>query len=1156
MRIPALLVGLFAAPALAYVPGSGTLYTASFNTTLDADWEQGNGVGTSPWTLTLDGTDKVLYADGFGPFPNSATRHWARHFVHPVTATTFSAAFEYRAELGTSYLFDLEVEQRAPVPRKYRLRVDAAGALSLWRTEVGTFAVRASTAAGAIPANQKRWIRLAVEADPSGHPRVRARVWSGSASSEPATWTLEFLDDADTLQRVHRFELSADGPRGIETWIDDLDLWGDVGSGVASSVKTIYVMELSHLDVGFTAPPDTIEAFAKSHLDQVLDNLDADPSYRWTIEEGWWLDRFWERSTDAHRQRMLDALHGGRLKLAAGYASLHTTIAGHEELTRNLYWSSEFAREHGVPLRTWITDDVPGSTFALPELLARSGVDYYVGGMNTPFGGRLTAPDHGDRPFWWVGPDGSRVLSWITFDAYAEAFDWGFSFFDTLADVYTKTAKKLPEQEEAGYPWPELLLMRGFDNSYQGFKVRDLVEQWNATYATPKFALATPDGFLDMMRAKYGDAAFPEFHGDFGAAWSNSHAESPHATARVRDAHRSARAAELLHAAGEGVDGAPSPTASFDLLYRDMLQEDEHSGAGAWPGTFTPEETNRNNTIHLAYATDARDEGAALLDSGVDRALAELPVSGDAIVVVNPLVRARAAWARATVPAAIFSGDFRLVPRGGSEIPYQRFDATSEILFRADLPAAGYRVYDLVSGTPTAVPSGFLLASPTELENDALHVVVDPSDGSLQSVYDKIRGVELVDPASTLPFNGLASALKADIDFGGTPATVAPSGASTSLEESGPLRAEIRAARTGTPHVESRYRLYRGDDRLEIENVLDRALVPYVPYAQSYRAYVVAWPFAISSFAIRSETTTRFLDPVADSFARTSFFDWHNVEHVLAFHDGSAGVEVATDAVSSYHFEQLTNLAAASWSNTSALLFPRMLDAADECQFEGGSVGPCVTEPGTPGTLRYVSRVRSTGPVFDPVEASRFGFEALEPLPTRTLAHRPGNLPDASASFFRVDAPSVLLYTVKPAHVGEGLVFRMTELSGTPVVARIDSDVFVLSAAERVEQDEEGGVPLGQDGDGFLVPLGAYETATVRATASPGWEPILLRADKDGPSGSVRLTWTGGNAPFTLLRSEEPTLTLSPQTLQDEDPATTHDDPVLADGATYFYLVK
>ena len=224
-------------------------------------------------------------------------------------------------------------------------------------------------------------------------------------------------------------------------------------------------------------------------------------------------------------------------------------VAGHEQLTRALYWSSVFARDHGVPLRTWITDDVPGSTFALPELLARSGIDYFVGGMNTTFGGRVTAPGHADRPFWWVGPDGSRVLSWITFDSYAEAFQYGFSFFDNLAAMFDKLAAKLPEQDEAGYPWPELLLLRGFDNHYQGFHARNLIDQWNATYATPRFELTTVEEFLDMMRSKYGDAAFPEFSGDFGAAWSASHAGAQHTNDRVRQSHREGRAAELGAAA-------------------------------------------------------------------------------------------------------------------------------------------------------------------------------------------------------------------------------------------------------------------------------------------------------------------------------------------------------------------------------------------------------------------------------------------------------------------------------------------------------------------------------------------------------------------------------------------------------------------------------
>ncbi len=603
-----------APPARAYTPGSGTIYSANFNGVLDADWEQGNGLGQpSPWTQVLDGADKVLYADGFGPFPFSPTKHWARHFLHPVNATTFSIALEYRAELGSTYAFDLEIQQRAPALLKYRLRVDASGALSLWRTENGAYLQKVSTGAGLIPVNQKRWIRFAIEADASGHPRVRARVWSGGATAEPSNWTLEFLDDLDTLARVHRFELTADGPKGIETWIDDLDAFGDGSSGVVSSVTTIHLMELSHLDIGFTEPPDQIEAFAKTHLDQVLDNLDADLGYRWTIESGWWLDRWWDQSTDPERQRMADHLLEGRLKLAAGYANLHTTTAGQEELTRNVYFSSRMARRYGFPLRTWITDDVPGTSFAVPEILARAGIDYFVGGMNTPFGGRLKVPDHSKRPFWWVGPDGSRVLAWFTFDAYAEAFDYGFSFFDTLGDLYAKLGKKLPEQEEVGYPYAQLLLMRGFDNHYQGFHVRDLVNQWNATYSTPRFVLSTAEEFLDLIRANYGDASFPAYSGDYGAAWSSSHANAQHTETWVRQAHREGRAAEALLAAGSGLDGRPVPTSQVDFMYRRMLEVDEHSGAGGWPGYFTQEEMDRNNRIHLGYAVDARDTASSLL---------------------------------------------------------------------------------------------------------------------------------------------------------------------------------------------------------------------------------------------------------------------------------------------------------------------------------------------------------------------------------------------------------------------------------------------------------------------------------------------------------------------------------------------------------------
>ena len=1150
--IPAALPGA----VLAYTPGTGTLLTEAFEAPLSDDWEMNNGNPTSPWKQVVDGSDKSLHANGNGPFPGAATKTWTRRFTHPVPADTWSIAFEYRTEFGTNYYFDLEVQQRAPALRKYRLRISAQGAVSLWRTEGGVLVQKVSSANGLIPANTKRWIRLAIEPGPAGQRWVRARIWATSASSEPGGWTLETLDDTTQLQRVHRFELTTDGPRGVKTWIDDLDVWGSSTVGVDSSIRTIYLMELSHLDIGFTEPPDTVEAFYKSSIDQVLANLAADPDYRWTIESGWQLDRWWERSTEAERANLATWLLSGRLSLAAGYANLHTTIAGPEELARSIYWSSRFARQHGARARTWITDDVPGSTYALPELLQRAGIEYYVGGMNTPFGGRVNHPHHGERPFWWVGPDGSRVLSWITFDSYAEAFNYGFSFFDTFPILYDHLGRELPAQEEAGYPWPELLLMRGFDNHYQGFHSRDLVDQWNATYQNPRFVLATPEEFFDMMLATHGAAAFPSFTGDFGAAWAPSQALAQHTEEWVRQAHRQGREAEALHAAGSVVDSQPPPVSQFDYLYRRELEVDEHSGGGGWPGYFTPEEMQRNNEIHLGYATAARDTAAALLSGGLDRALSEVPVPGNAVAAVNGLGRSRDGWVRLTLPAALYASAFRVIDRGTAvEVPFQRFDATAEILFRATaVPAFGYRLFDLQPGTPAATPTGMLTVTATTLENDFYRLVISPTDGALTSYYDKIRAKELIDPASTYRFNRLASSTKSQADGAAAPTVEAVASAATAVDSAGPLLGAVRVTRTGTPHTETIYRLYRNEDRVEIENAFDRALAPFVNAATSWRGYYVTFPFDIHNFNLRTDTTTRFLDPFSDGFDRTGqgYFDWHNTEHALAFWDANRGVIASSDSVGTHHFETLSTLTSAAWSRTNALLLPRMLDKGDTYQYEDGSTGTYTIEPGTSSLFRYRHHFRSIGPAFDPVGASRFGTEALTLLEARLLSRRPGNLPSTAASFFSVDLPGAWLYTIKGADDGNGTVLRLIDLSGGASTARITSGTFTITSASRLEADEEAGTPLSLDGNAVVVPLEAYETATVRLTASRSWSPITIHADRN--PAAVHLTWSGGVTPFTVRRALDPAFTSGVTTVVDEQPVTAADDPVLTDGQSWFYL--
>ena|GEM_PF-3387778 len=1152
---------LFGAPTwvCAYDPGSGTLYSDGFEGELDPDWERGNGFGSpSPWTQAQDGSDTSFLADGLGPWAGSPTRHWARHYLHPVRATSFSLAFEYRSELGASYVFDLEVEQRAPTLRKIRMRIDGDGNLSLWRSENGVLVNVAATGSGFIPPNARRWIRLAIEDDLAGGSWLRVRVWGGSATLEPSNWNLEYLDSANTLVRVHRFEIIADGPKGIDTYIDDLDAFGDAGAGADSTVKKIYVMEMSHLDIGFTEPPDDIEIFARTHLDSVLQNLDLVPEYRWMIETGWWFDRWWETADDGRRNAMLSHLKSGRLSLAASYVNLHTTKVGYEELSRSVYWSSRMAAKYDFPLRTFITDDVPGSTFALPELLARSGIEFFVGGMNTSFGGRVIAPGQGDRPFWWEGPDGSRVLAWTTFDSYAEGFQWGFSFFDKLEDLYDKLGRELPKIEESGYPFPEMLLMRGFDNHYQDLHVRNLVDQWNATYETPVFVLATPEEFFDFMLATYGADSFPVYSGDYGAAWSGSNAGPAHTQRRVRSAHRDARSAEALLAAASILDAREYPHGSVDRMYRRMLESDEHTGAGGWPGYFTPEEMQRNNEIHLSFATEAADTASALLSDGLDRMVEDLSAVGDAIVVYNTLGRARTTPVRQVLPQELFDRIFRIIDRrSGEEVLFQKDSATLEVLFIAqDLPSMGYAVFDVVDGEPGVQGAGVLDIGETYLENDFYRLDVDPQTGAVTGIFDKARGRELIDLNSTYAFNELASNVKQEYDAQSPPVALPPSNATTAVSSSGPIMVELKISRQGSAHTESRYRLYRGIDRVEIVNVLSKDEMPYVPYAVGTRAYTVTMPFDTHDFEIRSESTTRFLDPVKDSFARSTVFDWHNVEHTLAFWDGNGGVLYAVDNAVAHHFENLSSLTSPSYSNSDALVLTRMKDRADEYEFEDGSIGPYEIEPGTSPFYEFSHHIRGTSSGFDPLQASAFGFGALTTAHSRLLQYQPGNLPDAVASSFYLDTDGVLLYTLKRARSDQGLVLRLMEMEGQARDVQIGSDLFEIVGAEHVEQDEEGGAPLPIVNEKVSLSLGAYETATLRLDLRTAWLPITLLVDKMIASQTVELQWSGGNSPYTLYRAKNPQMTEERTVLQDEGPETVHSDVVLDDGMVYFYLVR
>ncbi len=1146
---------LFSSEVRAYDPGTGNVFSENFSSMDDEGWDNGLRGTASQWMFGFLNGTPAYSADGI-PDSGKPSLHGASHFLQPSQATAFSIAFCLHADGGSGFYFYIDLEQRACEKRFYRLMIKEDGSLELWGKEASSSnpVYLAGIAANQFRFHKDQWVRFAIEG--TDYPIVKARVWSRKPDAEPSSWDLEYEDTAHILERVSQMTIATDGPSNKMTYIDDIDAYGDTSRGVPSSITTIYLMELSHLDIGFTKPPDEIETFSKIHLDQVVANVKSNPGYVWNIESVWFLERWMERSTSTQIEEMLDLIRQGRIAVMGGYANLQSHGNGYEELVRTLYPGLRLGKEHSFDIRSYVQDDVPGNNYAIPEILSKSGLEFYIGGMNCSFGGKTNHPSHAERPFYWVGADGSKALSWITFDGYAEAFSYGFSFFDNFSNLFAKLGEKLPEQEELCYPYDTLLLMRGFDNHYQGLHAKNLVDQWNATYETPVFILCHPGEFFDTMIAKYGAETFPEFYGDWGNAWGTGGPIQAHATANNRKAHRIGRAGEAFASISDAYGFETYPVSDVRFMYRKMLEYDEHSGGGAgWPGYFTPEETDRNNRIHQWYAQDARDTAEQILNDSLDSIGANISIDQDAIVVFNPLGWERTGWVQNSLPPEVYNGTFKLIDaKTGSEILYQRFDDTFEILFLTeDVPSLGYKTYNLESGTPDPPSTGLLQVTNNTLENDFYLITVDSSDGSISSIYDKVQDRELVNSSSNFKFNGAAYTYHLTHFFGGDSTPDTPSGASVAIHLDGPLAASLLVTRSDTPQVESEVKLYRSHNLIEIRNVFDRDLMPYVDYDSHSMIWAATFPFDIHDFEFRTETTAKFLNPPSDQFDRASLFPNHVVEHSIAFWDSSVGILSSSPETSCEDFERMANTAL-TFPTTDATLFHRVKVKSDETQFADDSIGPYEAEPDTSPQYEIFHYFRADAPAFQDSESMRFGAETCDMMPSKYLSSQSGSLSQAEKSFFSVDSGNVFLYTVKKSEDESGYILRMLELDGLSTTIYIDSSL-ILSNPLKVNFFEEGGEPLTLEQGRVVYALSPYETVTIKVnTEVPA--PVDLGVSKDYENDAIHLNWSGGKIPFTVKRSLTPDFSNYETLASDVYDNNYHDLGSLSGGVSYYYKVE
>jgi hypothetical protein len=627
------------------------------------------------------------------------------------------------------------------------------------------------------------------------------------------------------------------------------------------AARAFHLVPHSHVDIGYSDPQPEVERKQWQNLRDALalfgktKGLPVEARFRWEAEGLWAVESFLDQATETERRDVAEAVTRGDLELPANLTNVLTGLCHPEELAHWTDAARRLKRRYGIEASpVAMHSDVPGLAWPTVTALAQAGVRYFSSGPNyvpsflPDRGDRIgsTLVEHGDRPFWWVSPSGrERLLMWVA--------GRGYSWFhggslgragDVAARGILDYARELADQ---AYPY-EMVQVRytvGGDNGPVDPELPGFVAAWNERYETPRLVIDSARGLFEAFERRYG-ATLPERRGDLTPYWEDGAISSAGEEILARAAARRLMQAEALWAM---TDPARFPRDQAEEAWRQLLLWHEHT----WGAAASISEPDRPDVVSQweykrAFAVEADRRSRRLLEEAAGRR--QPPVDDAAATdVVNTLSRPRGGLV--LLPAERAHAGDRVTGDGG-RAPSQRLADGSLAVAVAEVPALGTRTLRVAAGRPEP-PAGRAVASGLTLENAALRVALDPANGAIRSLVDRVRGVELAGPQGLARYRYVP---------GRDPAEAQDAGAVTiTVEEPGPLVAILRAegSAPGARRAVIRYRLVAGSDRLEVELLLDKLPV------RTKESTHLTFDFAVEGGALRIDQGWNLMDPAKDA---------------------------------------------------------------------------------------------------------------------------------------------------------------------------------------------------------------------------------------------------------------------------------------------------
>ncbi len=508
----------------------------------------------------------------------------------------------------------------------------------------------------------------------------------------------------------------------------------------ATPERTLYMIGNAHLDPVWLWPWQEGYAEARATFASAIARMQEYPDFVFTCDQMVLLSWVEESDPQLFAAIQARAAEGRWVNAGGWWVEPDGNLGMGESFVRQgLYGQRYLASRFGRPATVGMNVDPFGHHAMLPQILRGQGLDSYLFLRPGPHEGDLEP-----TLFWWESPDGSRVL----------AYRIPFEYCSPPGPVDGQTEKALASMDRS---IGDAMVFYGVGN-HGGGPTRaniDSIHRFDRMGSFGRLRMAGPREYLDAVLAR------PELTDRLVVRRDDLQHHAPgcysaHSGVKAwqRRAQHALLSAERWAAVVAVQNGVPYPREDLGRAWQQVLFNQFHD---VLPGS----------AIESAY-DDARDqlgEATAIAKRVIVRAhnvlarQVDVPfVAGSQpVLVFNPHP-----WAVSTDVVMTYAAQrfgVGVVDEAGRAVVGQPTQSTSttadlsrgSVLFRADVPALGYRLYRLVPA-PSALPGAAWSAGPprplqvgaTLLENERVRIALDPETGWLSSYYDLATGIDVM----------------------------------------------------------------------------------------------------------------------------------------------------------------------------------------------------------------------------------------------------------------------------------------------------------------------------------------------------------------------------------------------------------------------------